>query len=342
MGKVAYFLFILLISLFGLCLSQTVAPVKITSAQFQSISETVSGHGIVEPEPEGDIKISAVAAMRIEKILIKPGDSVRKGQLLVKLQRDKALDVEVEKARIIMQQAKVNLDRAKKLYEKGVYPRVNYEQKQTEYNLAKADLDLKSKTLDFAIANSELRSSITGVVSSVTGKVGQIADPSLTIARIVNTEKMFAVVGIEVEDIDKVMVGQKVEIHIPNFPDAKPLTGIVEQKNKEIDPATQLVRIWIEVKNPDGLLQPGMFAVGLIFVKTEDRALVVPRSSVLKDDKGKYVFVVEKKVARKIQVKTGIENDGEIQILDGIHEGQQVVYEGNYELEDGMTVTVTQ
>jgi RND family efflux transporter MFP subunit len=324
------------------CHSQTVAPVKTIAAPIKPIAEIVTAHGIVEPNPAGDIKISAVSPMRIEKILVNPGDPVKPGQRLVVLQRDPGLEIAVEKAKINLQQAKVNLDRAKKLYENGVYPKVNYEQAQTEYKLAEADYDLQSRTLDFATKNSEMRSPIGGIVSSVDGKVGQIADPSLVIARIVNTRQMLAAVGLEIEDIAQVKVGQNAQVDIPNLPEARPFPGVVRRFNKEIDPSTQLVRVWIEIDNPEGSLQPGMFAVANITVKTDSTAIVVPRLAVLKDDKGFYLFAIENKTARKIYVDTGIQTDQETQIIKGIRAGQEIVYAGNYELEDGMAVRMMQ
>lgn len=324
----------------GKASSQAVAPVKVAAVQNKSISRTLEGNGIIEPYPGGDVKISAVSPMRIEEILVHPGDPVQKGQLLIKLQRDQTNDMEVEKAKINMQQAQLDLDRAKKLYEGGVFPHVKLEQAQTGYDLAKADFELQSRALTYAIKNSEIRSSIDGFISSVNGVVGEIADPSQVLMRVVNIEKMIAHIGIEIEDIGMIREGQPAEIRIPNLPDSTVFAGKVTELNKEIDPSTQLIYIWIFLQNPQGILQPGMFAVSSIVVRTDRNALVVPKQAVLKDKKGSYVYIVKDDIAQQVYVQTGIQTDREAQILKGVETGQSVVYEGNYVLEDGMKVRI--
>ncbi|NIA30689.1 MAG: efflux RND transporter periplasmic adaptor subunit [Actinobacteria bacterium] len=340
MARVRNILFFSLIGICSLSYSQVIAPVKVVPARVQVISEVVEGHGAIQPYPQNDVRISPVYPMRIEAIPVKPGEGVQKGQLVVKLQRDQSIDVAVEKARVSLEQAKLNLQRAKKLFENGVIPGVKYEQAQTEYHLAKADYEIQQRSLDYAKQNSNIRSPIDGYVSNVEGAVGQIADPSQEILRIVNIKKLIARIGIEIEDIGKIKAEQTADITIPNLPDQRNFAGKVVRINKEIDPATQLVHIWIDLSNQDGILQPGMFAEARIIVKNIRNSLVVPRSAILKDKNGFYVFIIDKQKAKKVHVETGFQNDKAVQIIKGIQKGDQLVYLGNYELKEGMQVSI--
>lgn len=324
----------------GAAFAQTIAPVKTVPAKIQSISEVVEGNGIIDPLPEDNIPISADSPMRILEILVKPGDQVTKGQLVVKLQRDHSVEVEVQKARIAMEKDSLDYDRAKTLYDKGVYPKVRLENAKSAYELSLANYQLQQNNLAYAIQNSELKSPINGVVTSVNGAVGEIADPAQPILRIVNLNHMIAIIGIETEDINKVKEGQPADISIPNLLDDRTFEGVVSKLNREIDPATQLIHIWIQLQNPQQLLQPGMFAEARVVVQRDSTALVVPKSAVLKDNEGSYVYVIQTDTAKKVHVKTGISNDTLIQILSGIKRGEPVVYEGNYELIDNMKVSV--
>ncbi|NOX87591.1 MAG: efflux RND transporter periplasmic adaptor subunit [Calditrichaeota bacterium] len=316
------------------------APVKVCAVRVAPIAEMVEGHGVIKPFPKNDVKLSAVSPLRVSTIYVKPGDRVKKGQRVIKLQRDQSQDMAVRKAKIAMEQASINLKRAQKLFDSGVIARVKLEQAQTEFNLAKADYELEKRSLQYAIENSILLSPIDGVVSSVNGVVGQVADPSQVLAHIINTRRIIASIGVETEDIEKIKTGQRAEITIPNLSDGKVFAGRVIKQNKEIDPETQLIHIWIELANPRRILQPGMFAVAHIFVNEEPKALIVPRSAVLGDYDGYYVYVVEKDTARKVAVKPGIITDNKAQILQGLRIGQTVVYLGNYELENGMKVMI--
>ncbi len=323
---------------YGPAAAQVMAPVKVVPVERQAIADIVEGYGVIQPYPQYDVKISAVSPMRIESILVRPGDRVKKGQEVLRLQRDQSIDVAVQKAKVALQQAELNLQRARKLFKNGVIPRVKFEQAQTQYNLAKADYEIQQRSREFAVQNSDIRSPIDGSVSSVKGVVGQIADPSMVIIRIVNVQRMIAVVGVEVEDIKHIAIGQPADVRIPNLTDGGRISGKVVRVNKEIDPVTQLVHIWIDLPNSSGLLQPGMFAEARIYVRRVPDALVVPRSAILTDARGTYVFVVQGSKAKKVYVKAGIRTDRFVQVVHGLHSGEKVVFLGNYELEDGIRV----
>lgn len=332
---------ILAVLLFPSILSaQTTATVKVLTAELSNISEIVEGHGVIKPLPSNDVKISSTSPLRIEDIFVKPGDYVKKGELIIKLQRDHSIDLAVQKSKINLDYAKVNYDRAKSLFEKGVIAKAKMETEKTNYQLAKSEYNLQKQAFEYVVANSELRSPINGIVSSINGVIGQIADPATELAHIVNMSETIAVIGIESEDMEKVKAGQKADITIPNVTDGKYFEGKVIRQNREIDPATQLAHIWVKINNPDISLQPGMFAEAKIFVKTDKNIIALPRSAVLSDNNGEYVFIVKNKIAKKVYVKTGIINADKIEIVSGVNKGDIVVYLGNYELEDGMQVNV--
>ncbi len=320
--------------------AQTVASVKVLKAELSDISEVVEGHGIIKPLPSNDIKISAVSPMKVEDILVNPGDIVKKGELVVKLQRDHSIDLAVKKSKINLEYAKINFERAKKLFKKGVIAKTKLETAKTDYDLANSEYNLQLQSFDYAVANSELRSPINGVVSCINRVIGQIADPATDLVHIVNMSETIAVIGVESEDVEKVKTGQKADITIPNVTDGKYFKGVVIRQNREIDPATQLAHIWVKINKPDISLQPGMFAEAEIFVKTDKNIIALPRSAVLSDQNGDYVFIVNNKIAKKVYVKTGIKTADKIEIMSGVNQGDIVVYLGNYELENGMRVKI--
>lgn len=320
--------------------AQTIAPVEVTKVRFGTIAEVVDAHGAIQPLPKDDAKLSAISLLRIDAIYVKPGDMVQKGQRVIRLQRDLSPDMALQKAKIALKQAQINVNRARKLFENGVIARVKLEQAETQFHLAKADFELQQRSLDYAIENSVLRSPISGVVSSVNGVVGQVAEPSQVLAHIVNLRRVIANVGVETEDFKKIHIGQRAKVVIPNLSDGHQFIGKVIKRNREIDPSSQLIYIWIELDNPLQLLQPGMYAVAHIFVREKTHALIVPRTAVLKGQEGSFVFIVDKKFARKIMIKPGIMTAEKVQILDGLRVGQLVVSLGNYELEDGMRVEI--
>lgn len=318
--------------------AQVSAPVKVTPATQETISETVSGYGTLSPYPGSDVTISATSPMRVDSILVQPGDVVHKGDLVVKLERNHSVDVEVEKARIKRQQAEVSLARNKRLFKGGAISRVKLEEAQTNYNLAKSEYQMQAKALNYAKQNSELRSSIDGYVSRINTVIGQIADPAKVLVRIVNLKKMVAKVGVEVEDISKVKPEQHAQLELPNLSDSAVYHGTVDKVNREIDPETQLTYLWIALDNPGDTLQPGTFVNANIIVQTDSNAIVIPSSAMLTDSSGAYIFVVQDSTAHKTYIEPGITTPSKVEVLNGVRSDSKVVIEGNYELEDGMKV----
>jgi len=86
-----------------------------------------------------------------------------------------------------------------------------------------------------------------------------------------------------------------------------------------------------------GRLVLGSRVIGRIHLASH-RGLVVPRSAVLQDDAGTYLFRLSNGKAGRVNVQTGIEQEGWVEVSGDIHAGDGVVSEGNYELADGMAV----
>ena len=99
---------------------------------------------------------------------------------------------------------------------------------------------------------------------------------------------------------------------------------------------TRTVTVFMEIANTDYKLKPGMFADITIHLNHHDRVLAVPRSAVLDDGPLKLVFVGRGNEYVPVVVETGIEEDGFVQVLSGIAEGDVVVTNGNFQLKSIM------
>jgi membrane fusion protein (multidrug efflux system) len=105
-----------------------------------------------------------------------------------------------------------------------------------------------------------------------------------------------------------------------------------------IDPRTGLVQVLAPIPAEGA----GRFVIGSYLKADIERArhqgVTVPRSAVLEDAAGPFVFRVANGRARRVAVQTGVEGDGWVEITQGLSAGVPVVMSGNYELSDGMAV----
>jgi RND family efflux transporter MFP subunit len=122
----------------------------------------------------------------------------------------------------------------------------------------------------------------------------------------------------------------------------KPTEGKVTLVSPALDPNSTTVEVWVQAKNPKQTLKPGTSVRLSMVSETVPDALVVPASAVLTAADGSATVMVigSDQHARQLAVKVGIRQDDNVQILDGLKEGQSVVASGAYGLPDNTKVSV--
>ncbi len=142
--------------------------------------------------------------------------------------------------------------------------------------------------------------------------------------------------------LEQVKIGDTVLIHFLSFPNDV-FTGRIVTINPTVSQETQTVALNVSFPNKDQEIKDGMFAVVDIISNTHKNTLIVPKDAILFDpDTGKeYVMVVgQDLIAREVSVTTGYEEDGKVEVLSGLSQGQLVITQGNYALAGGTAVKV--
>lgn len=181
-----------------------------------------------------------------------------------------------------------------------------------------------------------------GVVLSVSGALGDRVAAGAPILQFGHTDVLKVLIGVDPVDRWRVQVGTPVQVTplVGLAADVPPIAAKVGEVQDAIDPKTMLVTAIVYLRGVDvaGLV-PGMRVRASLEVGSET-ATAVPRNAVLTDEKGSYVFQVANGKAQRVEVKTGLQSDGLVAIT-GIRDASlPIVAEGNYELEDGMSVKV--
>jgi HlyD family secretion protein len=230
-----------------------------------------------------------------------------------------------------------------------------------------------------ALSKTTIYSPMSGTICALNKEQGEIALGSQfqkdVIMIVADLKEMEAQVNVDENDIVSIAVGQKAEIEVDAMLD-KPLTGVVSEISNSANVAGQGTaeqktefEIKISIIDPPKTLRPGMTASAEIVTKTQENALSVPLQTVAartvdqltmkgekrkeaekryKPDKDGFVEIVFTVVGGKAvakQVKTGIQSDALIEIVDGLKEGD-VVVTGSYraiskDLVNGAVVTIS-
>jgi multidrug efflux pump subunit AcrA (membrane-fusion protein) len=113
--------------------------------------------------------------------------------------------------------------------------------------------------------------------------------------------------------------------------------GKVAVVNLAADPLTKKFGVEIHINNPGLLLRPNVFGEVSLQVRTHENALVIPQMAVVEN---RYVFVVEEDTAVRREIVIGLQNLKMLEVIEGLEEGELVIVEGNYGLEDGGKIEV--
>ncbi|MGH7286892.1 MAG: efflux RND transporter periplasmic adaptor subunit, partial [Myxococcota bacterium] len=136
--------------------------------------------------------------------------------------------------------------------------------------------------------------------------------------------------------------GQQVAVKVAPYPE-EAFQGEVTVISPTLDPKTRTLRVQASIANADGRLRPGLFARTDLGVARREGALLVPEEAVLQRSDGEVVFVATPDDhARRVVVKTGLQRDGQVEILEGLGADDVVIVRGHAALVDGTPVLRSQ
>ncbi len=276
---------------------------------------------------------------QVKELYVKRGDRVSKGQLLAKLD-DAVMLQQVDGLKVQLAYAENIYQRQKSLWDQGI---------GTEVQLvtAKNNVDAVNKQIATMTENwktSFVYAPISGVADEVNVRVGEIftgGSQAMPQIKLVNTSSLKIVTEVPENYVARVRRGDSVLVVVPETGKAA-FRSVINVVGASINPNT---RAFItEAKLPsDPSLKPNQLATLKIRDYESKGVVVVPVNLVQTDEKGKYVYVMEKSgdksVARKKTIAVGESYGGMIEIKDGLAGGEQLITEGFQSIYDGQSVT---
>lgn len=375
-------------------------PVSVMTAKETEFEKYIEIYGTAKPEKESII-IPKIPA-KVEKINVKPGQSVKKGDILFIMntedidsqlkqaeggyeiaannyknaggaaaeQQIQQLKAAVEAAKINYEDAKLNHDRIKVLYESGGVSKTDFEKIEnslallkTQYDTAKKSHDLyveEIKPVNTSIAQSQLkqaeagyesakkqyddmivRADIDGEIGLSKVELGQIAGGAQGISMTVVDYKTIVLdLGVTEENIARINTNSICMVKFDVIAD-KEFNGKIEGIGASVNQANGLYQVKISIENSSGIIKPGMYANVKIFDKSIKGAIILPIDTVINDGDNKYVFVLKNdNTVQKKQVIISDDNGEVLVVSSGLESGEKVVFKGQDYLDNGDSVRV--
>ena len=311
---------------------QAATPVAVETAMPSRSDINATYAASASISSDADAPVTARVAGEIVELLVEEGDRVEVGQVLARL--------DGERLRLEMLSASANLDRARKeykrntdLHERGLVSSAMFE--GLEYDLASLNATYELKRLNYDYSN--IRATISGIVSSREVKTGENLNPGQVAFRITETSELVAYLQIPQAELAKFAAGDKATVKVASMPDNN-FEATIIRISPTIDARNGTFRATAAIDNGDGYLAPGMFGRFMISYEKHSNALVIPANALLDEDEETTVYVVQDDEVVRRNVEVGIEEDGRVEILSGLLDDDQVVVIGHSGLRDGSKV----
>ncbi|MFZ2974296.1 efflux RND transporter periplasmic adaptor subunit [Ferribacterium limneticum] len=322
---------------------------KLSAVSTQPVAETLRVSGRIDFDEQRLARIGATVTGRVTDIDALLGQSVKKGEVLAKLNSSELSSQQLAylKARAELELNRRNAERAKALFEADVIGAAELQRRESEYQISKAETRAASDQLQLLgvgpaaierLGKQGEVNSVTPVVATLNGVVverklaqGQVVQPADSLFVVADLSRLWAVAQVPEQQVSQVKTGQSVSIEVPALGHEK-LVGKLIFVGQTIDPETRTVLVRTELDNRDGRLKPAMLASMLIEAKPVNR-LVIPAGAVVRENDEDNVFVAEGDGAfRLAKVKLGPEQGGVRVVLSGLKGGEKLVVDGAFHL----------
>jgi membrane fusion protein (multidrug efflux system) len=304
--------------------------VKVEPASSIRFVERVEAVGTANANEQ--VTLAANVTERIDRLNFDDGGFVRAGQVVAVMAQGEER-AELSEAQARAREAQQQLARIETLRQRGFATKSNLDQQVAAAAQARA----QAAQVNATIGDRNVRAPLSGYVSLRNISAGAVVNAGGEIATISDISSIKLDFTVPETLLPLMKAGLPIEARSAAYPD-QPFRGRIANVDPVIDPNTRAVTVRARLPNPDRRLKPGMMLT--VNVETAPRtALAVPELAVVGEGDRRFVYLVGPDgVAKRTEVRTGIRQDGRIEILQGLQPGQQVVTEGVVKLADGMKV----
>ena len=309
------------------------ALVTTAAVERENLPEIVSGFGSIEFDPASQRTLNAEIEARVIDILAVSGDSVDKGQVILRLGPSSTAGLDLVRSRRDATAAQAVLERTRRLRNDGLASDADVEAAATTAR----DLDLQASSLEARAGSvSMLSSPIGGIVDALLVEPGDLVAPGAQMVRVASPDAIQARIGLEIEDATRLKAGDAVSLQSLDGA-TQAVDTVIRSIDTRIDPSTRMAAALIAAPPGNGFLSGEAVKAEMVAEVHQD-VIVVPRQAVFQDESGAYVFIDDNGTARLRHIKTGIQSRDKTEVLSGLQTGEAVILEGGAIPSDGMKV----
>lgn len=367
------------------------AKVRTQKVERSTLVSTVTSNGKIEAHKKVDL--SANVPGQVINLAVREGDIVKKGDFLLQIDRSNlqaqydssrgALDAlfsERDAAKSSVEQAQLDMDRARVSSETGLIPRADYDRARTTLDQSRATLAAAERRIEQSRASlagardtlgkTTIKAPISGVVTRLAVEEGEVAvigtmnNPGTVLLTISDLAEIQAVMEVDETDIPSIKLGNKAKVTIDAYPNREFDGEVTEVGSSPIQKTlgggsdSQAIDFEVKIRltSPPPGVKPGLSVSAAITTGTKAQVLSVPMQALVirekeggrpkpgekpKDEEG--VFLIETGKVKFAPISTGMTGEVEIEVVSGLKGGEEIVtgpFRTLRELKDGQAVVV--
>jgi cobalt-zinc-cadmium efflux system membrane fusion protein len=337
------------------------------AAELRPLRRTIVATGSVRPDETRLTTLRAMARGRIERVHVRLGDRVRKGEPLVvydNVELGEAIGQYLsDRAELARAQSEADVDlrwleRARELFGLGAVARAELERREAEHRRARASVEIRksevAKTEEklhrFGLSHPEISrleepgdegyhreaslstivAPFEGVVTRCDAAAGESVSPEDELVIISDLSTVWVLADIYEKDVASVRPSTPATLKVDAYP-SRTFPATISYVSDSLDPSTRTAKVRCEVANRESLLKLEMFATISIPAPAERQALAVPESAIQRVGQQWVSFVpMDESEYRMRVLALGERVGGWMEVLDGLRPGDQVVTEGSF------------
>ena len=295
--------------------------------------------------------VKAKVPGEVREVLVREGEAVKAGQVLIRMDASE-YRFRLEQARGAQLAARGQLDIATKtrdnnkaLLEKGFISKTAFDNAESQFNIAQANLESAKGALDVAqklLNDTVIRAPISGLVSSRTVQPGEKVSADNRLLDVVDLNRLEMEAAVPASDILNVAPDQEVQVRIEGLAD--PLPGKVVRINPSTQAGSRSILTYIRIDNPKGVLRVGMFGEAQLTLAKKPGVLTVPQSAVQSQALDPFVYAIENDRLVQRRVVPGLRGDdgreSAVEIVEGLESGARIVRTNLGNLRPGSPVRI--
>lgn len=271
-----------------------------------------------------EMKLSFKTGGILKRLPIKEGQKVLRGHVLAELDLSE-IQAQVNQAGIGLEKAERDLTRAGNLYRDSVVTLEQYQNAQSAYELARS----QKQVADFNLQHSRIKAPANGTVQKLLAETNEVLGAGYPVLLFASTENDWVVRStLTDKDIVKLALGDTGRVYMDAFP-GRVFHGEITELGSVADPVTATYEAELLIHEAHPQFRTGFICRAELFPGERSRSLVVPIESLVDaSDRSASVFVYEQGKALKKRLRIGAILNEQVEVLEGLREGELVITEG--------------